>query len=203
MRRLILRLMPDCVSPPQGTSPLRLALVGGRYPDELVEQELREWLLAADLVVGLGDIDLARLAMLIGPSKPALCVLGDLDPLGQSVPAPFRLLHGDGVVYRGWRIAGLSGGPHAPKGCMHLDEQTAREMITRMPPSDILLAHVPPAGLARRQGGYGLAAFHQRLASAPPLVYCHVGPEREAADVIDETLFLGVWGLAVTPPLEA
>src|SRR4051812_10659627 len=87
-----------------GAPPLEVVVFASAESD-LEDPELASSIATCDLVLAVGNVDLDRIALAIGPGKPALCVLGDRDPQRQP-PAPFRALHGNGVEFNGWRIGG-------------------------------------------------------------------------------------------------
>lgn len=140
-----------------------------------VEDEVRSVCEDADLVVGLGNVDLNRLAALLPANKPALCVLGGRDAERQP-PAPFRVLHGSGVTFKDWRVAGICGGiRQGPGAGFFTDEAEADALLSKMPSCDLFLTHVPPAGLPH--GDRGLDAITRYVAAHEPIYhfYAHDG----------------------------
>lgn len=162
----------------------------------------------ADLVVSLGGVDLAQLAQLLPQGKPALCVLGPRDP--RDVPAPFRVLHGNGFSFRGWRIAGLSGALLPSQGAQgnYVSELDASTLLEALPPCDILLTHAPPSGIDafERSGihhSMGLVSIVEYLEIKRPLYHFFAHPYIEdAEEYSDDTLSVGVYEHLLTPPLE-
>jgi hypothetical protein len=185
------------------TVPLKLVLFGDH--DVELEEDLIEAVNRADLVIALGDIDITRLAQMIGPQKPALCVLGDRDQR-KPPPAPFQPLHGNGVVFRGWRIVGLCGGVsgRSQGNGFTLTEEQAEAALLTAPPADILLSHAPPSGLAQEIGADpGLGPLADYDLAYRPLYHFHANSLGESSAVLEEeTLVVGVHGALVPPELD-
>jgi hypothetical protein len=184
------------------TYPLRIVCFGAR--DIEFHPDLLEALAFADLIVALGDVQLERIAELIGEEKAALCVLGDQDPR-RPPPAPFTPLHGSGVIFQGWRIVGLSGGvnSNAVGPGFTLSEEEALGVLTAAPPCDILISHAPPAGLEREIGSEpALAALTEYLREYRPAYHLHANSLGESSAILDDwTLVVGVDGALVVPEL--
>jgi hypothetical protein len=179
-------------------TPLSVVCFGGRNVE--FDDALRAALEGCDLVLALGDLDLVRLAEAIGESKPALCVLGDRD-LRRPPPSPFTPLHGSGVVFRGWRIVGLSGGRHDDPGeGFSLDEAEATETLASAPGCDILISHLAPGGLGLASPS--LAAVGEYVLAANPLYHFCVSEVGTTAALLGETLVVAVDGALIAPPLE-
>jgi Icc-related predicted phosphoesterase len=164
---------------------------------------------AADLVVALGNLDLVALARLLPARKPALCVLGGQDAEA-APPAPFRALHGGGVTFKDWRVAGLSGARRlGPGQGFFIDEEEARELLSDMPSCDLLLSHAPPAGLplrGRRGIETGLLALAEYISEHEPIYafYAHDGDDHvddELGQPGGSTWVVGVSGMLHPAPL--
>lgn len=161
----------------------------------------------ADLVVSLGGCDLEELAAILPPGKPALCVLGPRDP--REAPPPFRVLHGNGFNFRGWRVAGLSGAPLVGRQATgnFISELDAAALLEPLPACDIFLTHAAPGGIDELApaGGYarhGLVSIFEYVRNKAPIYHFWASPESEAAHEFDETITIGVCGELLTPPLQ-
>lgn len=183
-----------------GAPPLEVVVFASAESD-LEDPELSSSIATCDLVLALGNVDLDRLALAIGPDKPALCVLGGQDPQRQP-PAPFRALHGNGVEFNGWRIAGLSGSPTdvaAPADTgARISEGDAGALMGALPACDILITHAPPAGEATPAG---LRAVADYLLREPPIFHFYAAQADHQAFTLDPTLIVGVYGVLVPPTL--
>lgn len=187
------------------TMPLQVVCFSTRDVD-LSDEELLEAVNAADLVLGLGDVDLDRIAAVIDSKKPALCVLGDHDPR-RAPPAPFTPLHGSGVIFKGWRIVGLSGGilGHSEGRGFSLDEDEAASALAQVPACDLLISHAPPVGLELDYAlapAAGLYALNEYVQAVQPLVHLHANEIGHTTTLLGSTLVLGVEGALVVPPFD-
>jgi hypothetical protein len=179
---------------------------------EMITQEIQDACDTAELVISLGNVDLEALAAGLHPNKAALCVLGS-DDLPQRPPAPFRALHGNGRLYKGWTIAGLSGANRrqtSSGGGTYVSEAEAATLLHKLPPADIILSHTPPAYLPEAAGSShdrGLEAVADYIDAALPAYCLFASPlpnEVSAFQWEDDeaaTLVVGVNGLYVPPPL--
>lgn len=192
---------------PAQPRPLTLALFS--YLEELTDTErVAQDCARADLVVSLGAVNLEQLVRAMPQGKPALCVLGPRDR--PEVPPPFRVLHGNGFTFRGWRIAGLSGALLRGRGAAgnYVSELDASTLLEALPPCDILLTHAPPSGIDafERSGIHhtlGLVSIVEYLEIKRPLYHFFAHPYAEdVEEYSDDTLSVGVHGQLLTPPLE-
>lgn len=181
-----------------GAEPLEIVCFASVEVD-LEDIELESAVSSADLVVALGNVDLDRLAALLAPDKPALCVRGPQDP-DRLPPAPFRVLHGNGVVFNGWRIAGLSGGSAqaAIPTPGTISDQEAASSLGALPDCDLLLSHAPPAGQATP---HGLKALTRYLTDKPPIYHFYAAESDHQVFHMGETLIVGVHGALIPPAL--
>ena len=182
--------------------PLDIVCFGGK--DVEFSNEISQAVAAADLILALGDIDLSRIASLIGPSKPALCVLGDYDPR-QLPPPPLTPLHGNGVAFKGWRLVGLSGGiANVSEGPgFTLSDAEAEAILSKTSPTDILISHVPPSGLVAEIGPEpGLDALANYIDRVRPLYHFHTATIGESTTICDRTLVVGVDGVLIMPSID-
>lgn len=182
--------------------PLDIVCFAGK--DVEFNGEISAATVSADLILALGDVDLDRIAALIGPSKPALCVLGDYDPR-QVPPPPFTPLHGNGIVFKGWRIVGLSGGiadiSEGPG--FSLADAEAEAILSKTSPADILISHVPPSGLAVEIGPEpALDALANYIARVSPLYHFHAATIAASSAIFGRTLVVGVDGALIMPSID-
>lgn len=186
---------------PEITEPLRVICFGA-VDVALADPEIIAGIDEADLVIALGDINLHALAAAIGPTKPALCVLGDNDVRARP-PAPFRPLHGDGVVFKGWRFLGLSGGPDRNDDCFHLEESEALKRLGEADSCDVLITHMPPQDLDAIADQPASQAIRTYLDHVPPIYHFYANQREQNLVIAPEgTLCIGVHGAMVLPPLE-
>jgi hypothetical protein len=135
--------MPD---PSQPLDEFELAIVG---TNELpfLDEEIAEALDGAELVLSVGDVDLARIARLMPPETHCLYVLGDQDDPTLSSPPRCHQLTEKGALVFGWAIVGISGGSEFDDGDNVITEEEAErlvEAIETIPDYDILVTHAPP-----------------------------------------------------------
>jgi hypothetical protein len=196
----------------RGLNPMPLNIVAFASLEVNIEDlEVSQALMNADLVLALGNVDLHRLAAALPSDQPALCVLADKDYNGHP-PAPFKLLYADGVVFRGWRIAGLSGARSSGSGLADegftLTDAEADAAIDALPAADILLSHEPPTlitqadGLLAAPGGLGFVALDRYLAQHPPVYHIHAALADHTLYETVQTMIIGVCGVLAPPPLE-
>lgn len=164
------------------------------------EEDVRESVRDVDLVVSLGGVDLERLSQLLPPNQAALCVLGRDDAEVQP-PRPFKALHGGGVTFRDWRIAGLSGALRSTPGPgFYIDEREAEGLLEAMPSCDLLISYLPSSLTDSRHGLEALSAY---IVNKEP-IYCfhaHQGRETEDRIIGEGTWDVGVSGMLVMDDL--
>jgi Icc-related predicted phosphoesterase len=104
--------------------------------------------LGPDLILVLGDLEPAWTEGLEQIPLPKLGVRGNHDAPDALEAVGVDDLHLSGAEYGGLRFAGFGGSPRYSKhGTNEWTEAEAEEMLARLPPADVLLAHAPPAGV--------------------------------------------------------
>lgn len=152
-----------------------------------------------DLLVSLGGLDLNQLAALIPEGQPAVAVLGSDDP--DVVPEQFTVLHGSGVSFQDWKLAGISGGPGNGSSGLYLDPDSSLAMLQALAPCDFFFSHSPPAALEEPLVG-PLPAIDEYIASKYPWAVFYAHPHRTVVEPYGQdwdTLALGVHGLYALP----
>lgn len=166
-----------------------------------IDEGVSDMIEDADLVVSLGHVDLPSLARIIPSGKPSLCVYGPDDRSTQP-PPPFRWLHGNGVTFKDWRIAGFSGAPRvsAAPG-FYVSEDEARAIISRMPACDILLSYAPPTGLKDSPpGSKPFTALEDYIVRQMPFYSLFARSDNVSAEDLDATLVVGLNDWIMPPP---
>lgn len=157
-----------------------------------------------DLIISLGHVNLLSLAQFIPERKPALCVYGPQDRPGKP-PKPFRWLHGNGVTFKEWRIAGFSGALRvSPTPGFYISPDEAQAIVTRMPASDILLSYAPPTGIENPPPlVQPFEALEQYVQRQMPLYQLYARSDESTVDEMDgsDTLIAGIHDFLVPPPL--
>lgn len=179
--------------------PLNVVCFGGR--DIELTDEVRAVVSSADLIFGLGDVDLQRISSILGSNKPALCVLGDCDPR-QRPPLPFRPLHGTGFAFNGWRVSGLSGGiSNISEGSgFTLSNAEAKAILSEAPFADIILSHIPPAGMQEElETSMGLDALRSYISRVHPFYHFFASSGGEVSTIYENALIVGVDGIWAMP----
>jgi len=157
-----------------------------------------------DILVGAGDFGNGRrhvercIDVLQSITKPTVLVAGNNESTEELRSACAKwtsavVLHGSTVVIGGVTFYGLGGGvPLTPFGpwSYDFDEDQARALLERCPPSAVLISHSPPKGiLDRSSSGQSLGSVAVREAvdrTHPRLVVCgHIHASGGKSEVMD------------------
>jgi Icc-related predicted phosphoesterase len=96
----------------------------------------------------LGDLEPAWTEGLEGVELPKFGVRGNHDPPDALDALGVRDLHLGSADFGGMRFAGFGGSPrYSRHGGNEWTEEEAQELVARLPPADVLLAHSPPEGV--------------------------------------------------------
>jgi hypothetical protein len=159
------------------------------------------------LVISLGAVNLGQLSQLMLPQTPGLALLGPDDPV--QVPDQFRTLHGSGVSFQDWKIAGLSGAPKlgpAPGAGLVLGQEESLELLDQLGPCDIFLTHSYPQDLEDSgvNPAASMVAIDEYLRAKTPFWHFYANPTENVVEEYGdgETLSIGVHGLLEPPLLE-
>lgn len=166
-----------------------------------IDKSTADMISIADLVIALGNTDLLTLAAHLPPNKPAICLLGGKDQ-NEAPPAPFTALHGNGVTFKDWNIAGISGGrrDRNPSG-FSVSDQEAEHLLSNLPRCDILLTHAPPVGAPWSEHS-GIEAINEYIEKHGPMYHFSASNGMLSdAFTIDDTLCFGISGLHIPEPL--
>jgi hypothetical protein len=168
---------------------------------EVFDEDMLRAALNAEIVVCLGNCNLAQLAGVLPQTKPAVCVLGANDR-EEAPPAPFRALHGTKVTYRDWVIGGLSG--TLSDGGVSLSETEADSLLERLGNVDLFITCEPPALLpSALTQSEGVRAITEYLTRTPPIYHFYrSGLDDHRVDETEDTLVLGVSGVLIPEPLQ-
>lgn len=169
-----------------------------------VSSEIAETCSRSDLVVALGGVNLDVLAGILDPRQPALAVLGPKDE--PQVPRPFRPLHATGFVFRGWRIAGLSGAPKLRAGVPgnYLTEDEAERLLSGLAPCDLLITHSPPGNYLQQSGiapEVGFDALSSYLREKPPIYHFYAHTDQNVVETFEYTAEIGICGYLGPPDI--
>lgn len=188
--------------------PIRILLISNTPRLDPADRNLQIELSRVDLVVSLGNVDLVTLDRLMLPSTQGVCVFAPTDPL--QAPSRFTRLHGNGITFRNWKIAGLSGslinGPAT--GGLYMSEEESYNMLRKLPPCDIFITRSPPRNLQESPVPPGLAmpAIDEYLSTRYPIYHFYAHPAiNEAVESYGgefETITVGISGHEVTPLIE-
>jgi hypothetical protein len=155
----------------------------------------------ADIIFSLGHVDLLTLSKAIPRGKPALCVLGPNDS-HTPPPPPFRMLHGSGVTFNEWRIAGFSGSPRVSSSPgFYVSEEEAAHMLSDLPPCDIFLAFAPPLGIPEGGSERGFQALRDYVDTFTPTYYFCASQRETWLEEHEYTLFTGLSGVVEPEPI--
>ncbi len=151
-----------------------------------------------DVVLGCGDLDdgvLLEAAHRFG-CPTVLAVKGNHD-----TRAPFAHpivdLHQRVVEVGGVRFAGFQGcWKYKPQGRYLYSQEEAAELLARMAPADVLIAHNSPRGLHDRDDGVhpGFEAFHDYIRQAGTKVLFHGHQHVSRTSLLGNTTVVGVEG---------
>lgn len=183
--------------------PIRLLVVANDPTLRGDDDELRGAASVVDLVVSLGGVDLFQVAQALPHGKPALCVLGPEDE--RQVPPQFRLLHRSGFNFRGWDLAGLSGGQRIARGPgLYLSDDDSEALLGNFPQCSIFFTHAYPQGLvdSGTEPRFGMQALDDYLRSRPPIYHFYAHPHATTVEAYGhdgQTLSIGVNGLFQPP----
>lgn len=184
-------------------SPLRVA-VFSYWDAPSVSTEIAEACSRADLVITLGGVNLDVLSGALDPRQPALAVLGPKDE--PQVPRPFRPLHANGFVFRGWRVAGLSGAPRLRSAVPgnYMTEQEAEKLLGGLAPCDLLVTHAPPANYLQQSAvsvEMGFDALATYLREKPPIYHFYAHTAETVVEAFEYTAEIGVCGFFGPPEM--
>ena len=191
-------LIQDIKPEPQDIRVAAFAETGQRQFGEEVADMIED----CDLVVALGHVDLGSLARMLPDNKPALCVYGPRDS-ARRPPTPFRWLHGNGIIFKDWRIAGFSGALRSggtPGFYLSLDE--ASLIIDKTPSCDILLSYSPPTNLPNSPSLVEpFESLENYLIAKRPAYQLYARSDQSDAEEVGDTLVIGVQDALLLPPL--
>ena len=99
------------------------------------------------MILLLGDLEPAWTEGLASLDLPKLGVRGNHDPSDGLEVVGAEDLHLRSVSFGGLTFAGFGGSPRYSSHGNEWTEEEAQEMLSRLPPADVLLTHSPPAGV--------------------------------------------------------
>jgi uncharacterized protein len=129
------------------------------------------------------------LAASLSACKEVLYVPGNSDFRDGAVPPGTKAIHGRKVVLAGLRIGGLGGSNKTPfQTPFEMTDDEAREVLSALGPTDVLMSHCPPAGTScdrTLRGHVGSAPVREYVEKEVPVLVLsgHVHESRGVGSV--------------------